>query len=188
MDLCEDWNFVSTPVKLESTGNKNKFGQIVPTAAVVTAYRLYNNNWYPVTAYYVLNPLEALAVKIIAGGTTAVFVPEDGLSAPPTRNVYTGWSLVGPAPAYNGGFPDSPVLDVLLTGNMYTGGWLDGEFKFCNVVSAPFCQDGWTFNPWTYDVEPVMKPFEGYFVYVTAYGTIVGYSNTPLAGYSYTPL
>jgi len=167
-------------VTLESTGNLNKFGQIVPAADVLAAYRLYGNNWYSVTAYYVLKPLEGIYVNVDTGGSTATFVPEGDISAPPTRTLYTGWSLVGPAPGYDGGFPDSPAMEVLLTGTMYTGGFFDGEYKFSNVVSPPLCQDGWTFNPWYYDTEPDMNPFEGYFVYMQAYGTIAGYSSTPL--------
>jgi len=179
MSLDEGWNVVSTPVTLESTGGANRFGNIIPTG-VIAAYRLYGSNWYPVTSYYVLKPLEGIVVNVDTGGTECYFVPEDGLSLMPERTLYTGWSLVGPAPAYDGGFPDSPVMEVLLTGTMYTGGMFDGEFKFSNVISPALNQPGWTFNPWYSYTEPDMLPYKGYFVYMQAYGTIAGYSMTPL--------
>ncbi len=180
MSLGGGWNIISTPVTLESTGNKNRFGSIVPTG-VVAAYRRYGTNWYSVTSTYILKPLEGIYVKVATGGTECYFVPEDGNTAPPTRTLYAGWNLIGPAPGYDGGFPDSPAMEVLLTGTMYTGGWLDGTYKFSNVVSPALNQPGWTFNPWYSSTEPDMLPYKGYFVYMQASGIIAGYSTTPLA-------
>jgi len=178
MSLDEGWNVVSTPVTLESTGGANRFGNIIPTG-VLAAYRLYGNNWYAVTSYYVLKPLEGIYVNVDTGGTECYFVPEDGISAPPTRTLYTGWSLVGPAPGYDGGFPDTPVMEVLAC--MITGGLFGSELSFSNVVSPALNQPGWTFNPWYYGSEPDMLPYKGYFAYMEAYDTLVGYSTTPLA-------
>ena len=177
MSLDEGWNVVSTPVKLESTGNANRFGNIIPTG-VLAAYRLYGNNWYAVTSYYVLKPLEGIVVNVDTGGTECYFVPEDGLSAPPTRSLYTGWSLVGPAPGYDGGFPATPVMEVLAC--MITGGGIYVELSFSNVVSPALNQPGWTFNPWYYGSEPDMLPYKGYLVYMEKYDTLVGNSMTPL--------
>ena len=167
--LCAGWSVLSTPVTLESTGNANKFGQIVPPADVLLAYRLYSNYWYPVTSYYVLKPLEGIYVNVDTGGTTATFVPEDGISAPPTRTLYTGWSLVGTAPAWVASFPDMSVLEVL--------GCIDGSYS--NVVSPSQCQTAWMYGP-NFTTVPDMEPFKGYFVYVKAYVTLPGWSNTPL--------
>jgi len=178
MSLAGGWNIVSTPVKLESTGNKNRFGNIIPTG-VVAAYRFYGNNWYAVTSYYVLKPLEGIYVNVATGGTECYFVPEDGISAPPIRSLYTGWNLIGPAPGYDGGFPNTPVMEVLAC--MITGGFYFGELSFSNVVSPALNQPGWTFNPWYYGSEPDMLPYKGYFVYMEAYDTLVGYSTTPIA-------
>jgi hypothetical protein len=169
MSLPEGWNIVSTPVTLESFGGANRFGNIIPTG-VLAAYRLYGNNWYAVTSYYVLKPLEGIAVNVDTGGTELYFVPEDGLSAPPTRALYTGWSLIGPAPAWVASFPDMSVLQVL--------GCMDGSYS--NVVSPALNQPGWMYGP-NFMTVPNMLPYKGYFVYMEAYDTLVGFSSTPLA-------
>ena len=177
MGLPGGWNIVSTPVTLESTGNANRFGNIIPSG-VVAAYRFYGNHWYTVTSYYVLKPLEGIYVNVATGGTECYFVPEDGITAPPTRNLYTGWNVIGPAPGYNGGFPNSPVMEVLAC--MIKGGAFAGELSFSNVVSPALNQPGWTFNPWYSSTEPDMLPYKGYWVYMEAYDALIGYSTTPI--------
>jgi len=168
--LGEGWNLLSTPVTLESTGSANTFGQIVDPADVNAASRFYGGYWYPVTAYYVLTPLEGIYVDVKAGGTALTLVPEDGISAPPKRSLYTGWNIIGPAPAATGtSFPASSVMNVL--------GSVDTHFS--NVVSPGLNQPAWTYFPGE-EPEPVMQAYKGYWVYMESADTLVGYSTTPL--------
>ena len=171
------WNLLSTPVTLESDGGQNAFGQIVDPADVLAAYRFYGNRWYPVTAWYVLKPLEGIYVNVVTGGTAATFVPEDDITAPPTRNLNAGWSVIGPAPANTASFLATPVMEALAC--MITGGMF-GEVSFSNVISPALNQPGWTFNPWYSDTEPDMLPYKGYWVYMETNDILVGYSTTPL--------
>jgi hypothetical protein len=167
------------PILLES-GSDN-LAQIFtagsqPNLEAIFRWDAQNQLWVGVTGAYQLLPLDALYVKVKAGLTaTAVITPSTQISGMPSRQLYAGLNLVGPAPAYESGcFPAKPVNEAFVSIEFAPG----GLWGYSMVVSPGLNQPAWTYPRG--GTPSNVLPYKGYWVAMDNPDTLYGFSTTPL--------
>jgi len=177
-NLGVDWNLLSTPIRLDAA--HETLAQILPPetqANLLVAYGwdATNELWVgPLSADYVLLPLDAIFVKLAASGT-AVFIPSGELTNPPSRDLVAGLNLIGPAPAFDGvGFPAMPLDQALISIEFAPGG-LRG---YIMVISPGLNQPGWAYALGG-TVQDLLA-YKGYWVVMENLDTMYGFSTTPI--------
>ena len=107
--LGEGWNIFSTPIRLEQ--HQTTIGEVFGSAALDNIELIYGwdgNEWFLPSVSYELQPLSAIYVKA-KSPITITLTPSSKVTAPPSRNLGHGFSLIGIAPGYDseaGIFPD----------------------------------------------------------------------------------
>jgi hypothetical protein len=175
--LNEGWSLFSTPVKLAA--GSDQLGQIFGANGGAQIFLRWNGQtkqFEQALGTYVLQPLDAIYVRVAAGQTaTATLIPSTQLSGIPSRMLYSGANLVGPAPAFDGcRFPDMAVEIALASAAQAPGG-LTG---YIQVVSPAHNQTGWVYAPGM--ASQMMQPFKGYWVLMENDDELFGFSTTPL--------
>jgi len=172
-NLGEGWCVLSTPVKLQTGGNR--VTEIMSSFEI--AYRWTGSAWQQIGT--IANnptwiPLEAYYIKVPSGGATATFNPTTNACTPATRTLPSGsLAFVGSSPAFDGaGFPAMPLTDVLagVAGN------------YTSAVAPALGQTGWTYVPGG-AVVPNVEAFGGFWLFVNTGNnrTLMGFSTTPLS-------
>jgi len=177
--LCGGWNLLSTPIKLEA--GSNTLAQIFTPQSVANIelflrWDTQNGRWVSLYGDFALTPLEAIYVKVKPGASaTATFVPSEGLSIMPSRELYEGASLIGPAPAFEGGgFPTTSLIQALVSIEEAPGG-LRG---YTMVVSPGVNQPSWVYALGGQAKD--LLPYKGYWVVMENADTLWGFSTTPI--------
>lgn len=175
--LKTGWNILSTPIALSMSNNT--FDKILDVSQLQIAYRWDASGqpprWVQVTIADQVKPLEAFYVKV-TGDTNTTFVAYEGMSSPPSRNVYEGLNLIGPTPAIDQGmFRETPLNQAFITIEQAAGG-LRG---YSMVVSPQLNQPGWVFIIGNANV-PNLIPYKGYWVVMENPDMLFGFSTTPI--------
>lgn len=214
LPICEGWNLRSTWIALEN----NKWQDIVAMGDGLAADSILRWNsddqrweqfglgdggygWYYGTTYVaaaLMEPLEAYWIRGLVNDQIGL-ITYRGVSAPPSRQMYAGWSLIGAA--LNWEQPSLRVNDALLS--VYEGAGLSTGYT--QVLSIDqynyWYEDLWVCDSWLYEPEYYEKWFEqetwvftrdfteegprmtrggGYWVFMANPAVLAGFSSTPL--------
>jgi len=199
--LDTGWNIVSTPIALDpgdttypgaNTGEKlEALGDGINADPTSPVYRFDAEHqiYEAISGSEVIQPCEAYYIKMVSPDILPVlFSPET--SAPPTKDLYAGWNLVGLAwlPMEEGVY-GLPVNQALKSVETVTGDLIG----YAQVVSPPANQYPWIYtgdtsqinsNPlWeTHEnLEGYMLPTKGYWVFMINDGTLAGFTFTPMS-------
>jgi hypothetical protein len=171
-EMPPGWNLLSTPIALEP--GYDRLSQVLDPIEGVDIILGYNGQWFIPDDTYVMEPLDALAVKTNQP-VTAQFTPESTLTTLPTRYLSEGIHLIGPAPApENGVFPAMPLDQALISARQAP----DGKEGYIMVTSPAMNQPGWGYAKGG----PIhdLLPFGGYWIVMENPDTLFGFSTTPL--------
>ncbi len=172
--LGDSWNLFSTPVRLDTEYSKldRIFNQSEQEKIAVVLG--WNGYWFVPDASYDLVPLQALYIKV-NGQAIAYLVPSSEVTAPPSRFLAEGVSLISAAAPYqDGSFTVMPVSQALISINETSG----GKTGYSMVISPALNQPGWGYARGGPMVD--ILPFKGYWVVMENADTFFGFSTTPL--------
>ena len=172
--LGDSWNLFSTPVRLDAEydGIDRIFNQSEQEKIAVVLG--WNGYWFVPDASYDLVPLQALYIKV-NGQAIAYLVPSSEVTAPPSRFLPEGVSLISAAAPYqDGSFTVMPVSQALISINETSG----GKTGYSMVISPALDQPGWGYARGGPMVD--ILPFKGYWVVMENADTFYGFSTTPL--------
>jgi hypothetical protein len=88
--LAVGWNTLSTPAKLITTADS--IDELVPTGSSIAYY--YSGGWQLVTTGYVLNPCNAVYIKMTTA-QTALLQIDGATTYVPSKDLAAGWNLIG---------------------------------------------------------------------------------------------
>ncbi len=169
------WNLFSTPVNLDDS--KDALIDIFPQKQNIEAALGWDGQkWFQPGPNYILRPMDAIYIRVNAN-TPAYLYPSQSVTAPPSRPLPAGISLIGPAPAYDermAMFPTQP-LDYALISIEEAQGNLTG---YTMVISPALNQPGWAYGLGG-EMENLL-PYKGYWVAMTNPDTMFGFSTTPI--------
>ena len=179
MQLVAGWNTLSTPVKLISTADS--IDELIPAGMTIGYY--YDSGWQQITTGKVLNPCDAVYVKM--GAVKYVqFKFDAGAFSAPSKDLAAGWNLVGLAYLSSSGkHADDAVASIARTAADLPG--------YSQVVSPSInpTQKDMYGNPGTSwavaygqtSVTDTMYAGLGYWVYMQNAATLAGFEITPIA-------
>jgi hypothetical protein len=178
--LVAGWNTLSTPVKLISTADA--INELIPSGMTIGYY--YSGGWQQITTGYVLNPCDAVYVKMSA--VTYVLLKFDASAfSTPSKSLAAGWNLIGLASLSSSGMKDAPAVASVYS----TAAGLPG---YSQVISPSLnaAQTGMYGNAgtsWTYSRDETtgagtnyMYAGLGYWVYMQNAATLAGFEITPI--------
>ncbi len=171
-DLVSGWNIYSTPIALD------KDCDTLAEALTVWGSSNVNASWYFDSSTQVwviassLTPLQAVYLHITAADTIEVWFGSS-YTAPPSRVMYQGWNLVGPAQLYDMDVEDAVISAFFGTGQADLVG-------YSHVISPGIHQTYWTFLRGEDAPKKTFVPTEGYWVYMVNQGTLAGFTSTPI--------
>ncbi len=171
----DPWNLFSTPVSLDS--GKDTLVDIFPHEEDIDVVLGWDGQkWFQPGPDYVLDPLYALYIRV-NDNTPALLYPSQSVTPPPSRELQSGISLLGPAPAYDEFMAMFPAqrLDLALISIKEAPGNLTG---YTMVISPALNQPGWAYARGG-DLKDLL-PFKGYWVVMTNPDTLFGFSTTPI--------
>jgi hypothetical protein len=186
VEVDAGWNIISTPIALDPAcdtwGEYAALGDGLNLHATSPAYYFDSQTqaWVTLTNAYPLKPCDAIYVRM-ASADVAPILYSPNLSVP-SKQLYTGWNLVGLA------YVDSLGLkanEALVSIEEVAGG-LTG-YKL--VVSPPVNQPSWIYTggaiaDWNGQGQPPagwMLRTYGYWVFMLNNGTLAGFTFTPVS-------
>jgi len=185
--LNTGWNVISTPIALDpdadTWGDYVALGDglAIDTGATTYYFDAANQVYGQVLGTYPLRPCDAIYVKM-ASADIAPILYSPNVSVP-SKQLYAGWNLVGPAYLdYPGGLKANEALvSVEEVSSGLTG------YKV--VVSPPVNQTGWIYTggaiaDWDGQGTPPnswMFRTHGYWVFMLNDGTLAGFTFTPMS-------
>ncbi|MBA7688778.1 hypothetical protein ES703_97267 [subsurface metagenome] len=176
-ELASGWNIYSTPIALDSSCDTIAEALDIWTADSGNfdiAYYFDSSASTPAWASATsLTPLEAIYVKMSAAATMDVWF-SSSYTAPPSRVMYQGWNLVGPAELYDRLVDDSVASALYGTGEAQLWG-------YSQVISPGVGQTYWAYLHGAEVGSEVFIPTKGYWVYMVNQGNLGGFTSTPIA-------
>jgi len=177
--LGSGWNTLSTPVKLISTADA--VDELIPSGMTIGYY--YSGGWQQITTGYVLNPCDAVYVKMSSSKYVLLKFDASAFSTP-SKALATGWNLVGLAALDSDGMhADDAVASVAKTAANLPG--------YSQVVSPSInaTQTDMYYNTGTSwavaygqsSVTDMMFAGLGYWVFMQNAATLAGFEITPIA-------
>lgn len=181
MSLVSGWNTLSTPVKLISTADS--IDELIPSGMTIGYY--YNNGWQQITTGYVLNPCDAVYVKMSAA--TYVLLKFDASAYnTPSKSLVAGWNLISLAYLSSSGMDaDDAVASVYKTAANLPG--------YSQVVSPSLnttqtnmygvAGTNWSISSAQHGTATgnAMYAGLGYWCYMQNAATLAGFEITPIA-------
>ena len=179
--LVSGWNTLSTPVKLISTADS--IDELIP-AGMTIGYYYDATGWHLITTGYVLNPCDAVYVKM---GTEKYVLLKFDASAfsTPSKSLAAGWNLISLAYLSSSGkHADNAVASVYKTAANLPG--------YSQVVSPSLnatqtdmfgtAGASWAYSSGeTYASGQDMYAGLGYWCYMQNAATLAGFEITPIA-------
>jgi len=186
VEVSTGWNIISTPIALDPAcdtwGEYAALGDGLALHATSPAYYFNSQTqaWVALTSDYALKPCDAIYVRM-ASADTAPILYSPNLSVP-SKQLYSGWNLVGLAYVTDVGLKAS---EALVSVEEVSGG-LTG-YKL--VVSPPVNQPSWIYTggaiaDWDGEGQPPngwMLRTNGYWVFMLNDGTLAGFTFTPVS-------
>jgi len=173
--VANEWNIYSTPIALDSSCDTLAEALAVWGSSHVTASWYFDSSASP-QAWVIassLTPLQAVYLYTTAADTIDVCF-STSYTAPPSRVMYTGWNLVGPAELY------SRLVDVSLTDAFYGTGVATELWGYSKAISPSIHQTYWTYLRGGTVGTKNFIPTEGYWVCMVNQGTLSGWTYTPI--------
>jgi len=179
MQLGSGWNTLSTPVKLISAADA--VDELIPSGMTIGYY--YSGGWQQITTGYVLNPCDAVYVKM-SESKYVQFKFDAGAFSTPSKDLDAGWNLASLASLdSNGMYADLAVASVAKTAANLPG--------YAQVVSPSInatqtdmygnTGTSWTVSYGQTSVTSNMFAGLGYWVYMQNAATLAGFEITPIA-------
>jgi hypothetical protein len=180
MNLVSGWNTLSTPVKLIEAADA--IDELIPSGMTI-AYYYDATGWHQIIGTYVLNPCNAVYVKM---STTAspLLKFDAGAFSTPSKALSAGWNLISLASLSSSGKRmDYAVASVALTAAGLPG--------YSQVVSPSMnasqtdiygtSGSGWASSYGETSTAGTMYAGLGYWVYMQNAATLAGFEITPIA-------
>jgi hypothetical protein len=174
--LVSGWNTLSTPVKLISTADS--IDELIPSGMTIGYY--YDGGWQQITTGYVLNPCDAVYVKMSAA-TYVQFKFDAGAFSNPSKDLDVGWNLISLASLDSSKTVANTMACVDLTaGNL--PGWSQVVSPSMNAGQTDIY--GATETAWAESAGEAagqtMQPGLGYWTYMQNAATLAGFEITPI--------
>jgi hypothetical protein len=181
--LVSGWNTLSAPVKLISTADA--IDELI-TSGMTIGYYYDATGWHQITSGYVLNPCDAVYVKMSAA-TYVLFKFDASAFSTPSKSLSAGWNLISLAYLSSSGMePDDAVASVY-----QTAGGLPG---YSQVVSPSLnatqtnifgtAGASWSISSAEHGTtisDKNMYAGLGYWIYMQNAATLAGFEITPIA-------
>ena len=175
ISLSIGWNTLSTPIILDVA--TDTVDEVVDPTKMTIAYWYDTNDadadgnyWEQVTTGYKLEPCDAIYIKMNTAATVVLKYNATDLSTP-TKNLYTGWNLIGLANLETKHVDDA-VKSVANTSTNLPG--------YSQVVSPSMNSSSWTYSSGQTYTNQDMLVGEGYWIYMQNDCTLAGFTITPL--------
>ena len=177
--LVSGWNTLSTPVKLISTADS--VDELIPSGMTIGYY--YDAGWQQITTGYVLNPCNAVYLKMSA--VTYVLLKFDASAfSTPSKSLAAGWNLVGLAALDSDGMhADDAVASVAKTAAGLPG-YAQVISPSLNATQTDMYYNtgtSWAVSYGQASVSDMMYAGLGYWVYMQNAATLAGFEITPIA-------
>jgi hypothetical protein len=182
MNLVSGWNTLSTPVKLIEAADA--IDELIPSGMTI-AYYYDATGWHQIIGTYVLNPCNAVYVKMSTTASPLLKFDAGAFSAP-SKSLAAGWNLISLASLSSSGKKDAPaVASVALTAAGLPG--------YSQVVSPSMNASqtdlfGNSGSGWAYSYGETtgggtnyMYAGLGYWIYMQNAATLAGFEITPIA-------
>ncbi|MBI2934598.1 MAG: hypothetical protein HYY29_03400 [Chloroflexi bacterium] len=176
INLRPGWNILSTPIKLHTS--VDTWGEFSTYNGLnfQAAYRWDGTAFQFIDASYVLQPLDAIYVKMNTEAAVEL-IPFDGVSAPPSRTLNAGWNLVGSAflqseMSVKDAFASAFFVPNNVPNTLPLWGYTQIVSPTSNVFDWVYVRDS--------AVIPNMQIGEGYWVSMVNAGQVGGFTSTPL--------
>jgi len=182
MNLVAGWNTLSTPVKLIEAADA--INELIPSGMTI-AYYYDATGWHQIIGTYVLNPCNAVYVKMSTTASPLLKFDAGAFSAP-SKALSAGWNLISLASLSSSGKKDAPaVASVALTAAGLPG--------YSQVVSPSMnasqtdlfgnSGSGWAYSygQTTGEGTNYMYAGLGYWIYMQNAATLAGFEITPIA-------
>jgi len=159
VELSVGWNTLSTPAKLIDTADA--IDELVPSGSSV-AYH-YNDAWILVTTGYVLNPCDAVYIKMTSA-KSVLFQIDGAATYVPSKDLAAGWNLIGQANLTSTETIEAAVASV--------------SGSYGQVVSPSINASAWVYTPVGTSQNLVLG--EGYWIFMTSAATLGGFTLCPI--------
>ncbi len=177
--LGSGWNTLSTPVKLISAADS--VDELIPSGMTIGYY--YDSGWQQITTGYVLNPCNAVYLKMSAE-KYVLFKFDASAFSTPSKALAAGWNLIGLAALDSDGMhADDAVASVAKTAANLPG--------YSQVISSSInatqtdmyynTGTNWVVSYGQSTVTDMMFAGLGYWVYMQNAATLAGFEITPIA-------
>ena len=174
--VANEWNIYSTPITPNtSTDTISEALDIIGTDSgnIASSY-YYNAQTQAFVVATSLVPMVPVFLDVNTASTIDVAFSAS-YSSPPSRTLYQGWNLVGPAQLYG-------VTEVDTMLGAYEGTGEAGLVGYTQIISPSISGQS---DVWVYiraaGTAKNMIPTEGYWVYMANQGTVGGFTYTPVA-------
>jgi parallel beta-helix repeat protein len=180
MYLVSGWNTLSTPVKLISTADA--INELIPSGMTIGYY--YSGGWQQITTGYVLNPCDAVYVKMSAATYVQLKFDASAFTTP-SKSLSAGWNLVSMAALDSDGKYDKQVVASVYSTPANLPGYSQVVSPSVNAVQTDMY--GNTGTSWTYSRDETTGAGTntvyaglGYWVYMQNAATLAGFEITPI--------
>ena len=177
--LGSGWNTLSTPVKLISTADA--VDELIPAGMTIGYY--YDSGWQQITTGYVLNPCNAVYLKMSAE-KYALLKFDAGAFSTPSKALAAGWNLIALAALDSDGMhADDAVASVAKTAANLPGYSQVISSSINATQTSMYYNTGtsWVVSYGQSTVTDMMFAGLGYWVYMQNAATLAGFEITPIA-------
>jgi hypothetical protein len=179
MKLVAGWNTLSTPVKLISTADS--VDELIPSGMTI-GYYYDATGWHQITTGYILNPCDAVYVRMSA--VTYVLLKFDaGAFSTPSKSLNVGWNLMSLAYLSSSGKSDLATVASVAKTAANLPGYSQLVSPSLNATQTDMY--GTTGTSWAYSygesATNTCYAGLGYWVYMQNAATLAGFEITPIA-------
>jgi parallel beta-helix repeat protein len=178
--LVQGWNTLSTPVKLISSADS--INELIPSGMTI-GYYYDATGWHQITTGYVLNPCDAVYVKMSPEATYVYLKFDAGAWTMPSKDLDAGWNLIGLAYIDSSGKQvDYAVASVYRTADNLPG---YAQVIAPSLIDAQTDMYGTAHASWSYSSGGSASGKEmfaglGYWIYMQNAATLAGFTITPI--------
>ena len=167
--LNDGWTLFSTDNYIISSGDNTSAWGGTPTLIYRHTGDAYNEYGHdPDSAFAVLEPVEALYVKMPGGGFVGLNY-SDAVPFPSDKGLVEGWNLVSSAIVDDAAAVFGPLRYVLIDGQQAIGlSTIVAQGSYNTIGESDFNEPALTDVHWTALESITLKPFDGYWVYMYA--------------------
>jgi hypothetical protein len=180
MRLVSGWNTLSTPVKLISTADA--INELIPSGMTI-GYYYDATGWQQITTGYVLNPCNAVYVRMSIATDVLLKFDASAFSAP-SKTLSAGWNLI--SLAYLGSSGQTDLATVASVAKTAAG--LPGYSQLVSpsINATQTDMYGTARTSWAYAYGQTGGVYScyaglGYWVYMQNAATLAGFEITPIA-------